>query len=109
MHHKAKIATAAGALLALGAGVGGGVASASGSGDASRPIPRSVLDRASAAALAATNGGRVTGTEVGDENSKYEVEVTLRDGRQVDVQLDRELRVVKVMEDHEKESGARDR
>jgi uncharacterized membrane protein YkoI len=52
------------------------------------------LARASAAALAHTGGGRVTGTEVGDEESYYEVEVTLDNGRQVDVQLDRTFHVV---------------
>jgi hypothetical protein len=36
----------------------------------------------------------VTGTEVGDEESYYEVEVTLDDGRQVDVQLDESFAVV---------------
>ena len=46
------------------------------------------LDRASAAALEHTGEGRVTETEKGDEESLYEVEVTLDDGSQVDVQLD---------------------
>ena len=36
----------------------------------------------------------MTETEVGDEDSFYEVEVTLDDGTQVDVQLDREFNVV---------------
>jgi len=36
----------------------------------------------------------VTGTEVDDEDSKDEVEVTMTDGRQVDVQLDDQFRVV---------------
>ena len=35
-----------------------------------------------------TGGGTVTGSEVGDEESYYEVEVTKADGSQVDVQLD---------------------
>ena len=52
------------------------------------------LDKASAAALAHTGEGRVTGTEVGDEESYYEIEVTLEDGRQVDVQLDESFAVV---------------
>ncbi len=56
--------------------------------------PCSALDRASAAALAHTGGGRVTGTEVGDEESYYEVEVTRADGSQVDVQLDKGFNVV---------------
>ena len=49
-----------------------------------RPTPR----------LAHTGEGRVTGTEVGDEDSYYEVEVTLDDGSQVDVQLDESFTVV---------------
>jgi len=36
----------------------------------------------------------VTDTEVGDEDSYYEVEVTLGDGSQVDVQLDKAFKVV---------------
>jgi hypothetical protein len=50
--------------------------------------------RAAAVALAATGGARVTATEVGDEESYYEVEVTLDDGRQVDVQVDESFAVV---------------
>jgi hypothetical protein len=38
--------------------------------------------------------GVVTGTEVGDEESYYEVEVNTDEGRQVDVQLDRSFNVV---------------
>jgi hypothetical protein len=52
------------------------------------------LDSASAAALAFTGEGRVTATEVGDEESYYEVEVTLDSGSQVDVQLDKDFNVV---------------
>ena len=52
------------------------------------------LQRASAAALAHTGGGRVTGSEVDDEESKYEIEVTLDNGDQVDVQLDESFKVV---------------
>jgi uncharacterized membrane protein YkoI len=58
------------------------------------PITGEALEKASAAALASTGGGRVTGTEVGDEESYYEVEVTTQDGRKVDVQLDRQFKVV---------------
>lgn len=52
------------------------------------------LETASQVALEHTGGGRVTGTEVGDEESYYEIEVTLDDGRQVDVQLDEDFKVV---------------
>ena len=59
-----------------------------------QPIGGSVLDQASAAALQHTGGGQVTDTEVGDEESYYEVEVSRDDGTQVDVQLDRSFNVV---------------
>ena len=52
------------------------------------------LERASQAALDYLGEGSVTDTEVGDEESYYEVEVTLDDGRQVDVQLDEEFNVI---------------
>ncbi len=58
------------------------------------PITGTDLEKASAAALAHTGGGRVSDTEVGDEESYYEIEVTLDDGRQVDVQLDESFAVV---------------
>jgi hypothetical protein len=53
------------------------------------------------AALAHTGGGRVTETEVGDEESYYEVEVTRADGSQVDVQLNRSFEVVGAKADRE--------
>ncbi|HEX6310844.1 MAG TPA: hypothetical protein VF152_04410 [Acidimicrobiia bacterium] len=81
------------ALAAVGAGTGIAVA-ASGGDDGEAPITGDALDRAKAAALAETGGGRVTGTEVGDEESYYEVEVTLDDGTEVDVQLDEQFDVV---------------
>ena len=65
------------------------------------PISAADLERASAAALTATGGGTVTGTEVGDEESLYEVEVTLADGSQVDVQLDASFDVVSSLSDIE--------
>jgi uncharacterized membrane protein YkoI len=82
-------------VVALGA-VSGGVAIAAGGDDdaTETPITGTDLQKASAAALAHTDGGRVTGTEVGDEESYYEVEVTLDGGGQVDVQLDKSFNVV---------------
>src|SRR5688572_10301126 len=96
-----KIKTLLGAIAAagvLGAG-GAAIASATGAGDsdgneADVAISGSALDQASAAALEHTGGGQVTDTEVGDEESYYEVEVTLDDGSQTDVQLDRDFEVV---------------
>ena len=93
---------AGGAAALLVAGTGAGVAAASGqSDDGESPITGQALDRASAAALEETGGGRVTETEVGDEDSYYEVEVMLDDGSQVDVQLDRSFNVVGSSADHE--------
>jgi uncharacterized membrane protein YkoI len=57
-------------------------------------ITAGALDHAASAALDHVGGGRVTGTEVDDEESWYEVEVTRDDGTQVDVQLDRDFSVV---------------
>jgi uncharacterized membrane protein YkoI len=87
---------AAGAVAALVL-TGGGVAAATGLADddaTDEPISGNALDRASEAALEHTGEGEVTETEVGDEESYYEVEVTLDDGSQVDVQLDRNFHVV---------------
>jgi uncharacterized membrane protein YkoI len=79
-------------LLALG---GTGAAIASNDDDATdTAITGSAYDRAAKAALAETGGGQVTGSEVGDEESYYEVEVTLDNGQQVDVQLDKDFHVV---------------
>jgi uncharacterized membrane protein YkoI len=80
------------AVIAIGSGVTFAVAQ--GGDDSEPPITGDALDQATAAALAHTGGGRVSGTEVGDEESYYEVEVTLEDGTQVDVQLDRSFHVV---------------
>jgi hypothetical protein len=80
------------AIAALGVGLTAGDTLAG--GDSDEPITGSALAQAEAAALAHTGEGRVTDTEVGDEESYYEVEVTLDDGSQVDVQLDENFNVV---------------
>ena len=91
---------AAGALAAGAAAIAG---AAGGDDDATdTPISGSALEKAKAAALAHTPG-RVTETEVGDEESYYEVEVTKPDGSQVDVQLDRDFNVVSSKTDFEHE------
>ena len=88
------IAIGAVSLAALGAGTGIAVASGGDDDATDRPITGTALDRARAAALEHTGGGRVSGTEVGDEEGYYEVEVRLDDGRQVDVHLDRDFNVL---------------
>jgi uncharacterized membrane protein YkoI len=88
---------AAGVVAVLGVG-GAAVAVGTdefGDDDATqKSITGNALQKASDAALEYTGGGEVTETEVGDEESYYEVEVTLDDGSQVDVQLDKGFNVV---------------
>jgi uncharacterized membrane protein YkoI len=90
-----KGAGAAAAVAALAAG-GAAIAGATGSGDdgSGTPITGTVLDRAKAVALQHTGGGRVSDTEVRDEEGYYEVEVQEPDGSQVDVHMDREFNVI---------------
>ena len=98
MTDKLKGALITGTVIAALAVGGVAIATAAGGGGdddgSDRPIAGNALDRASAAALDHTGGGRVTETEAGDEESYYEVEVTRGDGSQVDVQLDRGFDVV---------------
>ena len=93
----------AAALVIAAAGATAAAAAAGGDDDATeRAITGDALERAEAAALADTPG-KVTETEAGDEESYYEVEVTRADGSQVDVQLDRDFRVVSSDGDSEDE------
>ena len=70
-----------------------GGASATGD-DHDTPLTGAALDRASATALAYVGAGRVTETEVGDEEGYYEIEVTRDTGQQVDVHLDETFTVL---------------
>jgi uncharacterized membrane protein YkoI len=90
---KLAVAAASG-VAAAAASIGIAVANSGDDDETERPISGDALQKASDAALEHTGGGSVTGTEVGDEESLYEVEVTLDDGRQVDVQLDESFAVV---------------
>ena len=90
------IAGSAIALAVLGGGTG--IALAGGAFDdddneTETPITGTALDRAGAAALDHTGEGRVTDTEVGDEEGYYEVEVTLDNGDEVDVHLTEDFEV----------------
>ena len=96
-----------GVLAALVVG-GAAIAGASGDDDAGedeRAITGSALDRAKTAALDHTGGGKVTGTEVDDEEGKYEVEVTTSDGS-VDVHLNEDFQVLSEVGD--KDDGSED-
>jgi hypothetical protein len=94
MDKRTKIAIGAAAGLVVVAGGAGAALAGGGGDDSEQPITGDALDKASAAALEHTGEGRVTETEVGDEESLYVVEVTLDDGSQVDVQLDADFHVV---------------
>jgi uncharacterized membrane protein YkoI len=107
MTKRNKVLVTGASVAALAAG-GAAVATATGGDDSEQPISGGALDEASAAALDHTGGGTVTETETGDEESYYEVEVTLDDGSQVDVQLDRDYNVVGDEADSETEDEAGD-
>ena len=99
---KMLLASAVAVVVVIG---GAGAALAGSDDDATdRPIDGPALEQATDAALAETGEGTVTETEVGDEESLYEVEVTLDNGDEVDVQLDEDFAVVGT----KTESGADD-
>ncbi|MDQ3485538.1 MAG: hypothetical protein M3445_09065 [Actinomycetota bacterium] len=88
---------AAGATAIVAMGFGTGAVVATGGDDGSEtdtPISGAAKAQAEQAALDAVGEGTVTGTEVDDEESKYEVEVIRDNGTQVDVQLDEDFAVV---------------
>jgi uncharacterized membrane protein YkoI len=89
------------AVAALGVGgtaIAGGVGSddVTGKGDDGEgtPITGAQLDKASSIAVDRVGGGRVTGSELQDEEGYYEIEVTKDDGSQVDVHLDSHFNVL---------------
>ena len=93
MSKRSKVLIVGSSVVALAAG-GAGIAAATGGDDDERPITGTALERAKAAALEHTGEGTVTETETDDEESFYEVEVTLEDGSETDVQLNRDFSVV---------------
>jgi hypothetical protein len=96
------IAAALATVLLLGAGVAYATGS---SGDPSGQATGPNLEKAKSVALEQTNGGRVTGTVIGDEEGYYEIEVTRDDGSQVDVHLDRDFNVLNTPADTESHDG----
>ena len=102
MTRSLKRALIAAAGVAAVVGGGAGIAAATGGEDGGeKAIQGSALERASRVALAHTGGGRVTATEVGDEEGYYEVEVRRADGSQVDVHLDRHFDVIDAKADED--------
>ena len=87
-------------VIAVAAITGTGIALSLDDDDTTEvPIIGPALEQATRAAPEHTGGRTVTDTEFGDEESLYEVEVTLADGSQVDVQLDENFAVVEVSAD----------
>lgn len=78
-----------------------GVAYANGDDSSEKQATGPGIEKAKSVALDHTNGGRVSATEVGDEEGYYEVEVIRDDGSQVDVHLDRDFNVLGAQADRE--------
>ena len=106
--NRKKLAVGAAAAAVLAVGGGGAAIAAQQAGDSAAGGETSEqqatgpdVEKAKNVALEHTSGGRVTGTEVGDEEGYYEIEVTRDDGSQVDVHLDRDLNVLGTLSDNE--------
>lgn len=97
--------------IAAGLVAGGvGVAAAAGQQDddgTDRHITGDALDQASQAALDHIGSGRVTDTEVGDEDGYYEVEITKPDGNQIDVHLDKSFAIIGTKDDNRDDTDDR--
>ena len=95
---------AAGMVAVTGLVLGGAAIANATQSDDGATLSGSTLQRASAAALKATGGGRVSETEHDNEKgATYEVEVTEPDGSQVGVRLDSSFKVVAIDGDHEEQ------
>jgi uncharacterized membrane protein YkoI len=95
------------ATAGLAVAMAGGIAAAAAEGDNDQELTGPARERAVSAALAATGGGTVLETEVGDDGAAYGVEVRLADGRQVEVNLDASFKVLG-QEPDEDRPGERD-
>jgi hypothetical protein len=103
-----KLIVAGAAVAALGVGgtaIAGGVGDDDGTGGgddgAGTPVRGAAFEKASRIALDRVGGGRVTGSELQDEEGYYEIEVTRGDGSQVDVHLDSHFNVLNAKRDGE--------
>ena len=91
------------ATAVAAAGVGGvAIAQAGGEDESEQSATGPGADRAKAAALRVTNGGKANSVERDSENgATWEVEVTRPDGKTVDVRLDGSYQLVVVEGDSE--------
>jgi uncharacterized membrane protein YkoI len=89
------VVDAAATGITVAVALAGAAAAVASNDDGDRPVTGSLAARATAAALAATNGGTANSVERDSENgATWEVEVTKPDGTTVDVRLDRNYQVV---------------
>lgn len=103
MHTKKKIWIGAGTLGGVAVLGMGGISTALATDSTTesdksneQPLTGSVLTQASDAALKAAGGGKVTEAEQSDDaGAAYEVEVMTSGGKEVDVHLDKNFKVVK--------------
>src|SRR5688572_26331394 len=93
MQRRTKLIIGGAMAAALVLGGFGSVAAQQADTDDDRPLIGEQYDRATAAALEHTKGGKVTDTEAGDDGAAYGIEVLTDDGRQVEVNLDDRYRV----------------
>src|SRR3712207_445640 len=89
--------------VVLAGGLSAGAVAAAGGGDDEEPsVTGPEAERATAAALVATGGGRANSVERDSEDgATWEIEVTRPDGATVDVRLDGAYRVVVIERDSE--------
>jgi hypothetical protein len=91
MSKRRKVIAGVMAAFVVGA-IGTGVAVATGGDE--QALTGRAYDRATAAALDHVGEGTVTETETGEGSAAYEVEIRRSDGSQVEVQLDRNFKVM---------------
>ena len=83
-----------GAGLAVAVVLGGAGTVLAGNADDDAQLTGDDRDKAVAAAKAHVGEGEVTDTEVGDDGAAYGVEILKADGAQVEVNLDRDFKVI---------------
>ena len=81
-------------IVLIGAGTGMAVAGSNDEPADGGALSGSTLDRAVAAALDATGGGRVSEAEHADDGGTYSVEVVVESGRHIEVKLDDKFNVI---------------
>ncbi len=101
MNKRTKWIVSAGIAVAVVVGGAGAVMATNADDDAQ--LTGESRDRAVAAAQAHVGEGEVTDTEVGDDGAAYGVEIRKPDGVQVEVNLDKEFRVIGTEADDDSE------